>query len=511
MASADGREVWMLADMYQTQSLKDWLMKEGIDDQALCAVMQYALQGRAGGLDVLMDACRAKAATCLGSMPESLVQGVDAKMIMEIVAAHVRGDVFYKDHEGKDDQAGVRIRAGQRVRLLQRWITANTVSMPEPCHYLGLQAPLDDSIVRTQSAETLYNYRDRGDTVSKHRDDHLSIGNNISGFQRCSYWDAANASDSESSLHKNVVRPECMDCHLVNGLLEAARLERVPTPALKSVLCDGLWPSNLACKHSILGVLSARQRDVEELRYVRYEMVKNFGEQRDGSTDTRHQHNSAISGNSNLHASHTTYRDANSNSENTSASTRSTHGPLLHAQLHGACAVAVGYKGTQHRVAIVDPVDIKVAVYDVHTGQCVALVGRMGDADGEYMYPSCVAFARNGDVIVSDQRMHRVQVFDSDGMYLYCFGCEGREYGQFKYPEGLAVDRHGDIYVCDSENERVQIFSGLGVFKGVVPMPGTPAYPRDIAIGEHLPTIRTHTHTRYIHHRKQIFARDKYR
>jgi hypothetical protein len=467
---------------------------------------QYAQQGCAGGLDVLMDACRAKAATCLGRMSEALVQGVSAKIIMEIVAAHARADVLYKDHEGKDDDAGVRIRAGERLRLLQRWITVNTVNAPAPCRYLGLHACSGGSFVRTQSAETHYSFC----TTSKpsHDSTPQKPEHPSSEFQRCSSWDAANAS---SSLYNNVVRAQCTDCDVVNGLLEAVRLERVPTPALKSILCDGVWPANLACKHSILGVLSARQRDPEELRYVRYAMVKSFGQQRDGSADAPRQHDDDDAHNAshgmgslsvihaahtthlnagahhdNAHAHHTTYPNADSDSGNSNMSTHETRRRLLHVLLHDACAVAVGYKGTQQRVAFVDPVDTKVALYDVRTGECVALVGRKGDAVGEYTYPSCVAFARNGNVIVSDQRMHRVQVFDSDGMYLYGFGSEGREYGQFKYPEGIAVDRHGDIYVCDSENERVQIFSSLGVFKGVVLMPGTPAYPRDIAIGEHL-------------------------
>jgi hypothetical protein len=42
-SEADGRELWLLAERYRVQGVKEWLMFKGIDEEGLLAATQYAL------------------------------------------------------------------------------------------------------------------------------------------------------------------------------------------------------------------------------------------------------------------------------------------------------------------------------------------------------------------------------------------------------------------------------------------------------------------------------------
>ncbi|GBC73839.1 hypothetical protein HRbin04_01245 [archaeon HR04] len=53
--------------------------------------------------------------------------------------------------------------------------------------------------------------------------------------------------------------------------------------------------------------------------------------------------------------------------------------------------------------------------------------------------------------------MHRVQVFDANGNFLFKFGKEGSGDGEFMFPTGVAV-RDDMLAVVDTGNNRVQLF-----------------------------------------------------
>ncbi|XP_022778967.1 E3 ubiquitin-protein ligase TRIM71-like [Stylophora pistillata] len=83
--------------------------------------------------------------------------------------------------------------------------------------------------------------------------------------------------------------------------------------------------------------------------------------------------------------------------------------------------------------------------------------GRLGDPQG-------VAVSQDGNVIVSDSRNHRLQVFDMDGNFRFLFGAPGSRDGHFQFPSGVAVTTEGDIVVADTMNNRIQIFTKDGKF-----------------------------------------------
>ena len=52
----------------------------------------------------------------------------------------------------------------------------------------------------------------------------------------------------------------------------------------------------------------------------------------------------------------------------------------------------------------------------------------------------------------------RVQLFTTDGKYLFGIGGTGKGPGQFARPHGMAVDSKGYLYVADAGNQRIQKF-----------------------------------------------------
>ena len=66
--------------------------------------------------------------------------------------------------------------------------------------------------------------------------------------------------------------------------------------------------------------------------------------------------------------------------------------------------------------------------------------GSKGDQEGEFDYPTGIAYLNNGNIVVADRRNKRLQIFTEQGMYLTQIGGEGNLDHQFNFPQGLFVD-----------------------------------------------------------------------
>lgn len=88
-----------------------------------------------------------------------------------------------------------------------------------------------------------------------------------------------------------------------------------------------------------------------------------------------------------------------------------------------------------------------------------------GCADGQFCCPSGIAISPKNEIYICDRWQHRIQVFDSQGKFLFKFGSNGNEQGQFDYPMGITLDHTKQfILITDSGNHRVQIFDLKGNF-----------------------------------------------
>jgi streptogramin lyase len=75
-----------------------------------------------------------------------------------------------------------------------------------------------------------------------------------------------------------------------------------------------------------------------------------------------------------------------------------------------------------------------------------------------------VAADASGNVYVADFTNNRIEKYDANGNYLTQWGTPGSGNGQLSYPSGLAVDSRGLIYVADSGNRRIQVFAPDGTY-----------------------------------------------
>lgn len=115
------------------------------------------------------------------------------------------------------------------------------------------------------------------------------------------------------------------------------------------------------------------------------------------------------------------------------------------------------------------------------------------DSDGRYLFawganhllsPVAVAIDPDGSVFVCDREADTIYKFDPSGNYLTQWGSQGSGPGQFLNPLGLDVDPAGNVYVADSDNNRIQKFTNTGTYISDFGEPGTGpgqfSGPRDI-------------------------------
>jgi NHL repeat len=138
----------------------------------------------------------------------------------------------------------------------------------------------------------------------------------------------------------------------------------------------------------------------------------------------------------------------------------------------------------------------RVVVCDTHysrlvffnqQGKVLQEVGRLGRADGEFIYPVGVTQGPGGDIYVCEYGGNdRIQVFTPQGRFVRAFGSFGTGPGAFQRPSGMAWC-DGRLYVADAINNRIQAFSPDGKFLGVVGGASPPSleYPYGIAVDVH--------------------------
>ncbi|HYI97006.1 MAG TPA: peptidyl-alpha-hydroxyglycine alpha-amidating lyase family protein [Bryobacteraceae bacterium] len=101
-------------------------------------------------------------------------------------------------------------------------------------------------------------------------------------------------------------------------------------------------------------------------------------------------------------------------------------------------------------------------------GRLLMVLGRgvgQNDSKDAFNEPTGVAFAKNGDVYISDGYVNsRVVRYGKDGVYRSQWGRKGTADGEFDLVHDVAIDSGGRVYVADRTNQRIQIFDENGKF-----------------------------------------------
>ena len=138
-------------------------------------------------------------------------------------------------------------------------------------------------------------------------------------------------------------------------------------------------------------------------------------------------------------------------------------------------------------------------------------MGRYGQGEGQFTWPVTIIADTEENIYVSDEYLHRIVAFNSEGEHIGTWGEQGTDpgnsmdllvslsipmrismsltvsvigyrnsqrmansllgwgsygdgEGEFNMPWGVAVDELGDVYVVDWRNDRVQKFNAEGEF-----------------------------------------------
>ena len=126
---------------------------------------------------------------------------------------------------------------------------------------------------------------------------------------------------------------------------------------------------------------------------------------------------------------------------------------------------------SQDRLYLADEHSSRITIFDT-AGGFVGKWGQQGAAEGMLHGPAGLAFDANDNIYVSDHRNNRVQKFTKDGRFLLAWGSAGGGDGELNLPWGLCVASDGDVYVADWRNDRIQRFTADGDFVSTLGEPG---------------------------------------
>ena len=169
--------------------------------------------------------------------------------------------------------------------------------------------------------------------------------------------------------------------------------------------------------------------------------------------------------------------------------------------LDGRLLIAIGREGEfdnpsglavdrkRNLLYVADAKKHQVLCYSTKDGSAVRTIGHRGGAPGEFNFPTNVFVDARGRLYVTDTMNFRIQVFDTEGVFINEFGTQGDTPGSLNRPKGVGVDSEGHIYVVDSSFNNFQTFDAEGqllLFVGSVGRgPGEFFLPAGLYVDDH--------------------------
>jgi len=121
-------------------------------------------------------------------------------------------------------------------------------------------------------------------------------------------------------------------------------------------------------------------------------------------------------------------------------------------------------------------------------GEPIGSFGSFGQGDGEFIYPTDIAFSGDGRIFVSEYGGNdRISAFTEDGKFQFSFSQLGSGKGDLSRPSALCVDQgRRRLYVANACNHRIQIYDFDGHLQGTIGTVGRGQgelrYPYDLAL-----------------------------
>ena len=110
------------------------------------------------------------------------------------------------------------------------------------------------------------------------------------------------------------------------------------------------------------------------------------------------------------------------------------------------------------RLFVADSKAHQIVIFDAVSGERLSAFGDHGAGEGQFAFPTSLAFDAEGNLFVVDQINSRVQVVEQDGTFIDQLGSLGVGFANFVRPKDVAVDEVGFIYVTDNAFNNVQLF-----------------------------------------------------
>jgi DNA-binding beta-propeller fold protein YncE len=117
--------------------------------------------------------------------------------------------------------------------------------------------------------------------------------------------------------------------------------------------------------------------------------------------------------------------------------------------------------GEPDKLMVTDSLNFRTQILN-RQGNFSGKFGRLGDGAGDAPRQKGGAVDKFGHVYLVDSLLHAVQIFDPSGQLLLSIGGLGQADGEFWLPTGVFVGSDNLIYVADTYNRRVQVFRYVG-------------------------------------------------
>jgi len=119
---------------------------------------------------------------------------------------------------------------------------------------------------------------------------------------------------------------------------------------------------------------------------------------------------------------------------------------------------------------IVDNKNHRLLVHDLKKNTTAKIVGKMGQAEGEFRWPFSISINDKGVVHVVDVVNTTVRTIRpaENWRFGYDIGGWGIQKGEFYRPKGIAINAKGESFVSDSYLGVIQIFDQKGHFLAVL-------------------------------------------